>query len=77
MAEYFARQFVSEKYLNNVCIESRALTNVYEPENSEASALGIEILKNQYNLDMSRHRSRLISVEDIRNASLVRYSLFI
>ena len=54
----------NEKYK----VISRALTDAYEPEGSQASYNGIEVMKNDYNIDISHHRSKLLDDNDMNNA---------
>lgn len=50
---------------------SRSLTTAYEPENSPASEYSIQIMKETYGIDISSHRSKLLSEEDVRNADII------
>jgi len=40
-------------------------------EGDRASALSMKVIKNLYNVDISRHKARTVSEEDIKEASLV------
>jgi protein-tyrosine-phosphatase len=50
---------------------SRSLTTAYEPENSPASEYSIQIMKETYGINISSHRSRLLSEEDVRHADVI------
>ena len=48
---------------------SRSISTDYEPENSPANKNALAVMKNTYNIDISDHRSKLLSSSDINKAS--------
>ena len=50
---------------------ARGLTDEYEPWGSPASANGIHVLAEDFQLDLSQHRSTLLSGTDVEAASLI------
>lgn len=70
MAECFANNWLRLNGLvDQFIVVSRALTSDYEPPNSPASVQGINVLLKDYSLDMSSHRSALLTAEDVNDAS--------
>ena len=57
--------------INNIIICSRALSNEYEPENSPPSNHGITIMQQEYNIDITKHKSKMLTINDIQHASLL------
>jgi protein-tyrosine-phosphatase len=72
IAEQFAKQYLMSRSINDVRVVSRSLTTDYEPEDSPASEQGVTLLKETYDIDMSSHRSKMLSAEDVAQASVVR-----
>ena len=72
MAEQFANAWLE---VNNCrgqySFISRALSNAYEPENSPASSYGIQVLSEEYLLDLRNHRSVMLSSQDVDDAHLI------
>lgn len=71
MAEYLARQwFINNKTENshNFTVISRALSDRYEPPGSPASENGVIIMKEDFGIDMSSHRSALLRQTDVDEA---------
>lgn len=52
-------------------VASRSLTTDYEPEFSQANEQGRKVLKNEFNIDMDGHRSKLLSANDVETASII------
>lgn len=48
---------------------SRSISTDYEPENSPANRNAVAVMKNSYKIDISDHRSTLLSSSDINQAS--------
>lgn len=72
IASALASKYLYDNKLNNkYMIISRGLSNEYEPENSLASLHGINTLKNDYNIDISNHRSMLLNDNDMNNATTI------
>lgn len=71
MAEVLAKKWLTEKGHKDFTVVSRSLTDSYEPENSPASLNGIKILQQDYSLDMTNHRSKLLSEGDLERATVV------
>lgn len=68
MAEGFAKQWLSEHNLDDYVVESRSLTTDYEPIGSPPSKHGECLMREIYGLDISKHRSKLLSAEDVHDA---------
>jgi len=68
MAEGLSKKFNIDKLNNKYNIISRALTDAYEPENSIASLNSYETMKNDFNIDISNHRSKLLDDNDVNQA---------
>ncbi len=70
MAEYLCRQYLQNQGLHEApfVVISRSLSTDYEPEGSPASAQGVEVISSDYGMDMSPHRSTLLTQEDVNNA---------
>jgi protein-tyrosine-phosphatase len=72
MAEAFGKAFLNEKGLSSSFeVVSRALTDAYEPADSPASENGIQALWGDWGLDISNHRSTILSSEDIISGSFI------
>ena len=71
MAEQFGKEWLKSSGLENVKIVSRSISTDYEPVGSPASEQGVQLMRELYGIDMSNHRSQLLSGEDVENASLV------
>jgi protein-tyrosine-phosphatase len=69
MAEYLFRRYLQQQGIESeFTVASRSLTTMYEPENSPASYQGVEVMEKYYGVDMTGHRSKLLSAEDVQNA---------
>ena len=71
MAEGLAKKFAIENGWENIHILSRALTEDYEPSGSPASDNGVEIMKSEYNIDISGHRSAMLTQKDVDEATFI------
>jgi protein-tyrosine-phosphatase len=72
MAEAFARRWMEERGLSGVYrVVSRSMSEDYEPVGSPASDFGVKVLKEDYGLDTSQHRSQLISHDDAESACVL------
>jgi len=72
MAEGLAKQWLKKNSLElTYKVQSRALTEMYEPAGSPASEHGIEVMRSVYGVDISSHRSALLSLEDVNNAEII------
>lgn len=75
MAEKFADIWLKNSSIadrNEYVVQSRALSDLYDPPGSPASLHGATILSTTYGIDLSWHRSTLISIDDIVRAYKVR-----
>lgn len=69
MVEYVARQKLAGMGISDqFTVASRSLCTDYEPEGSPASAQGVEVMREDFGIDMTAHRSRLLTQEDVDNA---------
>jgi len=68
IASALAIKYLHDHDNQKYTVISRALTDAYEPEDSQASLYGIEVMKNDYNIDISYHRSKLLDDNDMNNA---------
>ena len=73
MAEYLCRKRFNESSedIKTYTVGSRSLSTNYEPINSPPSAQGVQVLREDYGLDMTAHRSQLLSAQDIADADLI------
>lgn len=72
IAEGFGNHWIEKnELLGQYDVISRGLTDMYEPPGSQASAPGIEVMLEDYGIDISNHRSRLLSSEDVHEASII------
>ena len=71
MAEHFAKKYLNEHSFGNVHVVSRSLTTNYEPESSPASEQGVVLMKEDHGVDMSAHRSKMLSANDVAHATMV------
>ena len=70
MAEQFAKAWLAQKSLEYRVI-SRALTDRYEPPNSRASSHSVQILAEDFSLDLRSHRSALLTAAEVEDAQLI------
>lgn len=72
MAEHFASAWLVDKSLQGrYKVVSRGLTDRYEPPNSPASSNAVHVLAKDFSLDLSPHRSSLLSSDEVDNAYLI------
>jgi protein-tyrosine-phosphatase len=71
MAEGFANKFLQSNGNTSCVVISRALTGAYEPPNSHASRHGIEVLLEHFSIDISSHRSALLTQQEVDNADFI------
>eukprot|EP01038_Epipyxis_sp_PR26KG_P014734 gene14734-19803_t len=73
MAEHLFRNTLQNHGINadQVTVISRSLTEDYEPENSPASSQGVEVLREDYNLDLTSHRSKLLCEQDVNESLMI------
>lgn len=71
MAEFFTREWFTKREMKNYKVMSRALTDRYEPPGSPASENGIIIMREDFGIDMSSHRSALLQQCDVDNAAAI------
>ena len=72
MAEEFAGSWLIDRNLQSKYrVISRGLTDQYEPPNSPASAFGIQVLHDDFALDLQNHRSAMLSSQDIKDAHII------
>ena len=69
LAEYICRLKLKQKGLEEEFhVKSRSLSTDFEPEGSPASEQGVIVMRNKYDIDMTRHRSTLLTQGDINEA---------
>merc|ERR1740122_286898 len=71
MAEFIAKDYIKRKNLQNVTVFSRGLTDNYSAWGSAAQTRGCAVMKELYNLDMTGHRSTLLSDSEMENADAI------
>ena len=72
MAEGLARKYLKDNSLDGkYTVISRGLTDMYEPIGSQASNHGIHVMINDYNIDVSNHRSKLLNDIDMNDSYIV------
>ena len=72
MAEQFANSWLIRNDLTHQFkVISRALTDKYEPPNSPASSHGVEILAKEFSLDLSSHRSSMLTLQEVNDAKII------
>lgn len=72
MAEAFAKKWVQDHNLESrFTIVSRSMSTDYEPPNSPASEHGITVMREEFGLDTTSHRSTLICREDAEKAEVM------
>jgi protein-tyrosine-phosphatase len=72
MAEHFASAWLVDKNLQGQYkIISRGLTDRYDPLNSPASPNAVDVLAKDFSLDLSPHRSSLLSSDEVNDAYLI------
>jgi protein-tyrosine-phosphatase len=72
MAEAFAKRYLEENNLTGRFeVVSRSMSTEYEPVGSPASDYGVVVMRDDYGLDTTQHRSTLISNECAEKASIM------
>ncbi|KAJ1422862.1 phosphotyrosine protein phosphatase I superfamily [Ochromonadaceae sp. CCMP2298] len=72
ICEYLLRSKLSELNLaEEYVVESRSLSEDYEPQGSPANEMGREVMQKEYGIDTSAHRSRLLSAQDVQRAWMI------
>ena len=72
IAEALCRQYLQEKGLSDHYeARSRALTDAYEPEDSPAAEQSHRVMAELNSIDMSPHRSKMLSEGDLSEASFI------
>lgn len=71
IAEGFAKHWLEKNGVDGFIVESRSLSQDYEPVGSPASAHGVDLMKDIYDIDISRHRSTLLTEDDVLKATYV------
>lgn len=68
MAEHLCREKLRTRGLDKEYeVSSRSISTDYEPEGSPASENGVLVMRDRYNIDMTSHRSTLLSGNDLHN----------
>ena len=68
MAEKFAQSWLQDNNLmSSYRVISRGITDRYDPS-SPASQFGVQVLAKDFGLDLSQHRSALITEKELNNA---------
>ncbi len=70
MAEALFKKMIkgNPEWMGDVSVSS---AGIYAYENDPASSLARDVMREEYEIDLSRHRARLLMDEDIRQAYLV------
>ena len=68
MAEAIFNSLLEQREDNDILVSS---AGIYAFENDPASAMTVEVLKNEYGIDISSHRAKVLDADDIRNAWLI------
>ena len=72
MAEQFAKSWLAQNNLSaQYKVVSRALTDRYEAPNSAASSQAVQVLADEFSLDLSSHRSALLTAKDVDDAKFI------
>lgn len=71
IAQALCREYLEENGLSEYEARSRALTDAYEPEDSPAADQSHEVMKELYDIDMSPHRSKMLSEGDLWEADCI------
>mmetsp|Transcript_4438 Transcript_4438/g.4563 ORF Transcript_4438/g.4563 Transcript_4438/m.4563 type:complete len:162 (-) Transcript_4438:110-595(-) len=70
MAEGLAIRWLEKNELSHKYkVVSRGLTDEYEPPNSPASSQAVIIMAEDFGIDISNHRSKLLTLNDIQEAT--------
>lgn len=69
MAEALLKEMLEERGLEDEITVSSA--GIYAFEGDEASPQAIDVMKNEYGIDLTRHRARVLYGDDIEEASLI------
>lgn len=68
MAEALFSRLLDEREDGDILVSS---AGIYAFENDPASHQAIEVLKNEYGIDITSHRARILDADDIRGAWLI------
>jgi len=68
MAEALFNHLLDQRNRKDIVVSS---AGIYAFENDPASHEAIEVLKNEYGLDITSHRARVLDIDDIRSAWLI------
>lgn len=68
MAEALFNDLLDQREERDILVSS---AGVYAFENDPASSMAIEVLQNEYGIDITSHRARVLDADDIRNAWLI------
>jgi len=69
IAEALFRSMLEEKGLEDEISVSSA--GIYAFEGDEASSHAIDVMQNEYGIDLTRHRARVLYDDDIKEANLI------
>lgn len=70
-AAALAQKWLRDHQQPSAVVLSRSLTTDYEPENSPASEYSVQIMQENYNIDISSHRSQLLNEDDVATADVI------
>lgn len=70
VAEALAIKWLKD-HERDIEVISRSLSTDYEPENSPASKYSIDILLDEFGIDITSHRSKLLTENDINEDTIV------
>ncbi len=71
MAEALGKEYLRRNGIGGITVSSRAICEDYEPQGSPASEQGVQVMREEYGLDTSSHRSRLLTPDDIAQATAI------
>lgn len=70
-AAALAKKWLLDHNREEIEVLSRSLSTEYEPENSPPSAHSKDIISSEFNVDISAHRSALLTAEDVERADVI------
>jgi len=68
MAEAIFNSILEQREESDIQVSS---AGIYAFENDPASSMAIEVLKNEYGIDISSHRAKVLDADDIRDSWLI------
>jgi protein-tyrosine-phosphatase len=68
MLEALTQRWVVEHGYTDIKVESRGITEDYEPAGSPASQYSVEVIREAYSIDITKHRSKMLTDSDVETA---------